>query len=281
MKTLLDVLKLSTQFLEEKGIAKARKDVEDLMAAVLKLKRIDLYVQFDRPLEDFELTLLREMIKRKAKGEPVEYILGEIEFYNCLFKLTPDVLIPRQETEILVSHILEILPQTTLAVWDVCTGSGCIGISLKKARPQWELCLSDISSKALELAEKNAHQNQVEISCLEGDLLAPFQGRKADVIVCNPPYVTEGEFANLDISVKDFEPKIALVAGPTGLEFYKRLEQGLPQVLNPGGKIFLEMGAGMGEAINALFPESLWKEKKVMDDWSGHNRFFFAEICLK
>jgi release factor glutamine methyltransferase len=277
MKTVLEILQMSTQYLEEKGVEKPRRDVEDLLSYVLKLKRIDLYVQFDRPMEERELATLRELIKRKAKGEPVDYIMGEVEFYHTRLSLTPAVLIPRQETEILVSKIVESLPDVPLVVWDVCTGSGCIGISLKKARPHWQLSLSDISQEALAVAQKNAELNHVEVSFLEGDLLKPFEGRKADVIICNPPYVTEGEFAGLDASVRDFEPKIALVGGPTGLEFYERLASDLPHFLAPSGKVFFEIGAGMGQAMHSLFPHPMWTKQQAMDDWSGHNRFFFIE----
>ena len=281
MKTLLDVLQLSTKYLEEKGLEKPRRDVEELLAYVLKLSRIELYMQFDRPMEEKELILLRELVKRKAQKEPVEYILGEVEFYHARFMLNPSVLIPRPETEILVSHIVERLPQETLDVWDVCTGSGCIGISLKKARPQWSLTLSDISSDALTVAQKNALLNETNVSFLQGDLLSPFSGKKADVIVCNPPYVTTDEFNHLDAGVRNFEPQLALISGPTGFEFYERLAQDGPRFLKPGGKVFFEMGMGMGSRIQALFSHPSWVKTEVINDWSGHNRFFFAEICLK
>ena len=281
MKTVLDILQLSSQYLEGKGIEKPRRDVEELLSHVLKLKRIDLYVQFDRPMEEGELTLLRELVKRKAGGEPVQYIIGEVEFYRTQLCINHSVLIPRQETEILVSHIAEALPDEELVVWDVCTGSGCIGISLKKAKPQWNVSLADISSEALAVAQNNAKINEVEVSFVKGDLLEPFQGQKADVIICNPPYVTEKEFEGLDLSVKKFEPRLALVGGPTGLEFYERLKRELPSFLKPDGKVFFEMGTGMGEKIKALFLDPIWVKKEVRSDWSGHDRFFFAQISLK
>ncbi|MFS8563322.1 MAG: peptide chain release factor N(5)-glutamine methyltransferase [Rhabdochlamydiaceae bacterium] len=239
MKTILEILQLSAAYLEEKGIDGARRQAEELLAHILKLKRIDLYMQFDRPVEEEDLTLLREFIKRKGKGEPVEYITSEVEFYHTKLRLTPAVLIPRQETEILASKIAESLPDESLVVWDVCAGSGCLGISFKNARPKWNLTLSDISKEALAVAKNNAEINRIEVSFLEGDLLAPFGGKKADVIICNPPYITEEEFLSLDLSVREFEPRGALVGGPTGLEFYERLARDLPQFLVPGGKVFL------------------------------------------
>lgn len=279
MKTVLEILQLSCAYLEEKGIEGARRQAEELLAHILKLKRIDLYMQFDRPVEEEDLALLREFIKRKGKGEPLEYITSEVEFYQVKLRLTPAVLIPRQETEILASKIVECLPDTSLVVWDVCAGSGCLGISLKNARPAWSLTLSDISPEALVIAKKNAEMNGIEVSLLQGDLLAPFAGKKADVIICNPPYVTEEEFVSLDPSVREFEPKGALVGGPTGLEFYERLARDLPQFLVPGGKVFFEMGTGMGAKIAALFPEAVWVKKEVTQDWSGQDRFFFAEMA--
>ena len=279
MKTILEILQLSCAYLEEKGIEGARRQAEELLAHILKLKRIDLYLQFDRPVEEEDLALLRKFIKRKGKGEPVEYITSEVEFYHIKLCLTPAVLIPRQETEILASEIVDSLPDTPLVVWDVCTGSGCIGISLKNARPAWSLTLSDISKEALAVAKNNAEINGIEVSLLQGDLLTPFVGKKADVIICNPPYVTEEEFLSLDPSVREFEPKGALVGGPTGLEFYERLVRDLPQFLVSGGKVFFEIGAGMGAKIAALFSETVWVKKEVTQDWSGHDRFFFAEMA--
>jgi release factor glutamine methyltransferase len=275
MKTLGDVLKLSSEFLQKKGIDKPRRQVEELLSYVLKLPRIELYMQFDRPLMEPELTQLREAIKRRAEGEPWQYIAGEVEFLSCRIKVNKNVLIPRQETEILADRILKELPEAPVEIWDVCTGSGCIGIALKKKRPDCKVILSDISSEALAVAKENA--NGVEVELLQGDLLGPFQG-KADIIVCNPPYITEKDYAGLDREVREWEPKTALVGGVSGLEFYQRLSCDLPRYLNPSGKVYFEIGTGMGEQIKNLFDPSVWKSIQVTQDWSSHDRFLITTL---
>jgi len=272
MKTLGEILGLSTEFLQKRGIEKPRRQVEELLSYVLKLPRIELYMQFDRPMIEQELTQLREAIKRRAEGEPWQYIAGEVEFLGCRLKVNKNVLIPRQETEILADRILKELPHTPVEIWDVCTGSGCIGISLKKKRPDCKVILSDISSEALTIARENAQQNGVEVELLQGDLLKPFQG-KADIIICNPPYISEKDFTKLDREVREWEPKSALVGGPSGLEYYQRLAVDLPPYLNPNGKVYFEIGTGMGEQVKNLFHAPCWKSQQIAQDWSSHDRY--------
>ncbi len=281
MKTLGEVLTLSTDFLKEKECKRSRRIAEELIGYILKLKRLDLYMQFDRPLVEIELEELRSLLKRAVKGEPLEYITGEVSFYDCAIAVSPHVLIPRPETEILVDLACKQLKQMPLQgkiAWDLCTGSGCIGIAVKKACPDLEMVLSDISEDALSVAEANAQSNQVQVEIVQGDLFAPFASRKADFIFCNPPYISNKEYLNLDESVKDFEPKTALVAEEDGLAFYRLLKESLPKYLNPGGWVFLELGTGQGEALLNLFSGPQWKGARVEKDWAGHDRFFFLEF---
>jgi release factor glutamine methyltransferase len=281
MKTLAEILTISSHFLKEKGCTRFRRDAEDLISSVLQLKRIDLYMQFDRPMQEVELEALRILLKRAAGGEPIEYIIGKVLFYDCEISVSPDVLIPRPETEILVEAACRILNGTDVhskTAWDLCTGSGCIGIAIKKACPHLSLSASDISNKALEVAVMNAKKNEAEIEFLLGDLLIPFTGRKADIVVCNPPYVSSAEFLTLDRSVKDHEPQIALLGGDDGLSFYRKLENELPSYLNSGAKIFFEIGALQGKAVQNIFCSKGWKNKRVEKDWSGHDRFFSLEF---
>lgn len=267
MKTIADVLKLSTEFLTERKIERPRRIAEELLSHVLKLKRMELYLQFDKPVVETELAVLRELLKRCGKGEPPEYVIGEVEFFNCRIKVDANVLIPRPETEILAELVSRRIKKGTL--WDVCTGSGYVGISLKKACPDLQVSLSDISPEALTLAAHNAQLNGVEVAILEGDLLAPFKGQKADCVVCNPPYISENEYTTLDPSVRDFEPKLALIGGKKGTEFYERLQRELPPYLNPGAHLFLEIGAGQAEEVKKLFPQG-----ELFYDWAGHPRFY-------
>lgn len=278
MKTVGEILAMSAQFLREKQCPRYRRDAEDLIAHALKLKRMDLYMQFDRPVQEFELELLRGLLKRAGKGEPIEYMIGEVSFYHSNIAVGPGVLIPRPETEILVAQVAKLLQGSEMAVWDLCTGSGCIGIALKKVCPTLQVSLSDISEKALEFAASNAKSNGIEIEILKGDLLAPFAGRKANAVICNPPYVSSKEFLTLDSSVKDFEPKEALVGGEDGLFFYRRLAEDLPKYLHPSAKVFFEIGENQGESVLKLFAAPVWKSARVEKDWVGKDRFFFLEF---
>jgi release factor glutamine methyltransferase len=270
MKTLGEILKLSTDFLQKRSIDRPRREVEELLAHVLQLPRIELYMQFDRPLIEAELSQMREAVKRRAEGEPSQYIAGSVEFLDCRIQVNRNVLIPRPETEILVDRIVKELPVTPVEIWDVCTGSGCIGIALKKKRPDCKVVSSDISPEALAIAKENAVHNLVDVEFLQGDLLKPFQGRKADIVICNPPYVTEQEYASLDKEVRDWEPRQALVGG---LVFYQRLAQELPFYLQAAGKVYLEIGAKMGEQVKNLFNVPLWKTQQLAQDWSSHDRY--------
>ncbi len=279
MKTVQDIFQASSDFFKIKNIDRPRRLAEEILAHALKVKRIDLYLQWDRPLTEDEIAPLRTWVKRLSLGEPLEYITGLVEFYGCEIRVDARGLIPRPETEILVDHIVKQLDgeKEPLALWDLCTGSGCIGIALKKKYPFMNVSLSDISSDALALAKENANHNGVDVSLLEGDLLTPFQGKKADVVVVNPPYISSKDYAALDLSVRDFEPQGALVGGEKGFEFYERLEMDLPSLLNPGARVFLEIGFNQGDDVNYIFKSPVWKMKRLVQDWSGKDRFFFLE----
>lgn len=279
MKTVLEVLKLSEEYLRKHGIDRPRRQAEDLLSDALKMPRLQLYALYDRPVTDGELDVCRNYLLRRGKGEPQAYISGTVEFFKCEINVTPAVLIPRQETEILVSRIADVLAKQELAgktLVDLCCGSGCIGISLKKRFPELRVVLLDISKEALECARTNALANQVEVETRQGDLLQPFSGERADFVVCNPPYVSEKEYANLDREVRDYEPRQALVSGVTGLEFYQRLACELPNFLHPQGSVWFELGSGQGPALLELFSTSVWCDASVARDWAGHDRFFSA-----
>lgn len=264
MKTLLEIVTLSCQYLQERGIERARREAEDLIAYALKLKRIDLFLYHDRPLNPDELLICREFVKKRAAGIPAQYIAGEVCFAGCTLKVNPAVLIPRCETEILVEKVAQELAKEDLqgkVLWDMCTGSGCIAIALKKRFP--ELCVkaSDLSAAALAVAQENAVLNGVEITFLQGDLFKPFGEETCDFFISNPPYVTEKEYETMPKQ----EPQLALVGGPSGLEFYQKIAQHLK-----APRAWLEMGTGQGEHVRALFDK--W-EAKVEKDWANHDRF--------
>jgi release factor glutamine methyltransferase len=279
MKTVQEVLSLSHNYLKGKGIHNARRQAEELLSDALNMTRLQIYMDFDRPLTEDEMDRCRDRLSRRSKGEPLQYIRGEVEFHGCSIKVTPAVLIPRQETELLVAMIVKALEGKDLSqkiLWDVCCGSGYIGIALKKYFPDLQVFLSDISPEALAIARENAERNGVAVTCLEGDLLKPFGDQKADFVVCNPPYVTEGEYPRLDKEVRDYEPRLALVAGPTGVEFYQRLAHDLKGRLAVDGKLWLEIGTGQGNTIKQIFENAGWENGQVEKDWGGHDRFFFC-----
>lgn len=274
MRKLLEVLKLSSQHLENAKIENARRQAEELIADALRMSRLQLYLEHDRPLQESELAQIRDSLARRAKGEPNAYIRGYVEFHDCEVKVTRDVLIPRQETALLVDLIIQKLRAQNVAgktLFDLCTGSGYIGIALKKRFPELTVVVSDICPKALAIARENARE--VEVEFLQGDLLEPFKGRKADFLVCNPPYISEQEFQDLDREVKEFEPRRALVAGPTGLEFYERLQRDLPAVLAPTAEVWFEIGHTQGTALSHLFPQG-----HVLQDLAGKDRFYFFSL---
>lgn len=281
MHTILEVLRLSTEYLQGKNIQNPRRQAEELIGEVLNVGRMGIYLEFDRPLNEEEVNKCRTWLKRRGQGEPLQYIKGEVDFLGCRIKVTPDVLIPRQETEILADKIIKeasASPKTIQTAWDICCGSGCIGIAMKKHLPLLDVSLSDLSPQALAVAKENAKQNQVDVTLFEGDLLAPFAGQKSDLIVCNPPYIAAKEITSLEKEVSGFEPKLALIGGETGLEFYIRLAHDLPGHLNAGGKVWLEIGDGQGAELKKIFSSPRWKSAQIELDWAGRERFFSLEV---
>ena len=281
MRSLSEILKLSTTFLKEKGLPNSLREAQDLICDALNLGRMQLYLEHERPLSDAELVLLRERLQRRAKGEPGAYIHGKVAFLDCTLYVNPSVIVPRQETEILADKVVQFLkkdPQEGKVLWDLCCGPGGIGIAIKKAVPSLQVIASDISSGALETARKNSMENEVEVQFLEGDLLAPFHGLKADYVVCNPPYIAECEWQGLEREVRSYEPRQALISGPTGLEIYERLAKELPSHLNSGGRVWFEIGASQGQSLKSLFHCTPWKNLTLEADWAGQDRFFSLEI---
>jgi len=271
MKTVSEVLDISVKFLSDKEVKSPRRLVEELLSHVLKLPRLEIYMQFDRPLQEDELGRLREYVKQAATKMPWQYIVGKVKFMGCIIEVSPDVLIPRQETEILGEMIVKEMGDGPTVVWDICCGSGCLGIGIKKRRPDCTVVLSDVSEKAVAMARRNGGDD-----VRQGDLFEPFVGSKADVIVCNPPYVSEAEYAGLEDEVRVWEPKMALVGEKSGFEFYERLAGEVLGYLHPGGKVYLEIGRGMGSRVREIF--SGCGEVEVMKDFAGHDRFVVVRL---
>ena len=278
MKTIRTLIELSIEFLSKKGVHSARREAEDLLAFSLGKKRLDLYLDYDSPLESSEIDAFRALIDKKSKRMPFEYIVGSLSFLSLNLQVNSKVLIPRKETEVCLDKILKQHDFSNKKVWDIATGSGCIGLACKARYPESEVTLSDISDGALEVAKGNAEQNQLKVHYKLGDLLAPFKGEKADVVFCNPPYISEQDFEGLEPEVRLFEPKGALVAPNGGLDFYRRLANSLPSQLADNGLVFLEIGFDQGDEVMGLFSSSCWKSVFCMEDLSGRPRFISLEF---
>jgi release factor glutamine methyltransferase len=273
---ILEVISKTTPFFEKQGVESPRLSIELLLAHLLKKRRLDLYLEFERELDEATLAKLRELVRRRATGEPLQYITGETEFCGLKFAVDRRVLIPRPETELLVEVVVERKPGKVV---DVGTGSGCIAVALAKKLPAAEFVAVDTSREALEVAAGNANRHGVEKSVrfLEGDLLQALPDSfKADAIVSNPPYIASGELVKLPKEVKDFEPVHALVAGEDGLEVYRRLVMDARRVLSPAGFLALELGAGQRSAVEQLLVSATFEVAQVVKDLQGHERVIVA-----
>ena len=251
--TLIDVLRLSTGYLGDHGSTTARLDSELLCAQALGLRRLDLYLQFDRPLDEQELTAIRELVRRRGKGEPVAYITGTREFYGRPFRVTRDVLVPRPDTETLVEHAVAFLrarPGAELRVADLGTGSGCIAITLAAEVPGIRVFGTDVSAAALDVARANATAIGVDVSFLECSWADSLEGA-FDLIVSNPPYVTTAELAAVDRDVRDFEPEGALLGGDDGLDAYRALLVSVRDHVTTA-RLMLEVDPRHADAVAAL-----------------------------
>ena len=242
--------------MQAKGADSPRLDAEVLLSEAMQCQRIELYARFDEaPGDDIKATF-RDFVRRRAEGTPVAYLVGHREFYSIDFRVTPDVLIPRPETEFLVVAALDKAAanggdRRLISIVDVGTGSGCVAVSLAKHLPDCRVTAVDISPTALAVAKENARRHGLadRIEFVHGDLLAEVSARQPfDLVISNPPYVTEDEWAALPRDVRDYEPRGALVAGPRGTEAIERL---LPQAadhLRPGGWLLIEVGPAIHAA---------------------------------
>lgn len=276
--TVLSMLEWATDFFEQKQVKSPRFSIEWLLAHVLSIKRLDLYLAYDRPLSSEELEELRPMVKRRAAHEPLQYITGETDFHHVKIKVQPGVLIPRQETEQLVDWILELHDDhESLKVLDVGTGSGCIPIALKHARPTWNIYATDISEEALTIAKENADHNETDISFHQDDLFHPesFIDHKFDLIISNPPYIHPDEKNSLDDEVKNFEPELALFCESTQ-KMYQALEDLCSEYLQTNGTVFLELHEDHSQEALHIFQEGNW-EAIVKNDYSEKPRFLKAK----
>jgi release factor glutamine methyltransferase len=275
--TPLKLLAWSQEWFAKKGVDAPRLTGELLLAHALRCDRVRLYLDFDKPLGEPELAAFRELVKRRADGEPTAWLVGKREFYGRPFRVTPAVLVPRPETELVVEAALAALPEGGSAL-DLCTGSGVIGVSLALERKGARVVATDLSAEALAVARENGAALGATLELLEGDLFAPLPaGRRFDVIVSNPPYVPTGELAGLSREVRR-EPAMALDGGPDGLALLRRIAAEAPRWLAPGGTLLLEMHESHAAPLPALCREAGFAKAEARKDLAGLWRYVVAVL---
>ena len=225
--------------------------------------------------DSYRLSVLKFAIRRRSLNEPISQIIGFRKFWNSKFYVDKNVLDPRPDTELLVKKILE-LPSNNLSLIDLGTGTGCIAISIARERPNFEVFASDISNDALKIAQKNSKFYQTSITFIKSDWFAKIN-RKFDVIVANPPYISQKEFSDLPLCIRRFEPKIALIAGSKGLDYFKIIIKQFFQYLKPKGMLFLEIGFNQKKIIQKIFFDNGYRKIEFFNDLSGKCRV----VCVK
>lgn len=293
--TIGKLLEWTSGYLKEKGSQSGRLDAEVLLAHARQCERIQLYANLNEEPDETTKVAFREMVRRRAEGTPVAYLVGFREFYSLAFRVTPDVLIPRPETEHLVMAAIDYLKPLreragnpaspdarTLFVADICTGSGCVGGALLKQLPWLQVVASDVSAAAVAVAQNNFERlGVVDRACvLESDLFASFrEDQEFDLIVCNPPYISESEFAELARDVREFEPKLALTASDNGMGLIKRLVSESPKHLRPQGAFFFEISPMLATACRELIAsDPRWQLLGIDKDLSGHFRIVKIQL---
>ena len=278
---LSDVLRYGEETLQDAGIADAKIDAFTLLEMASGVNRTTYLLYKDHKVNEAQFDSYRKLIERRAAHEPCQYIVGKCEFMGFEFEVNPSVLIPRQDTETLVEEVLKIMPGRS-RVLDLCTGSGAIAISLQRYRPDIYPTAADISAEALNVAVANARARQCIIDFVQSDLFEALDpNEKFDVIVSNPPYVSDAEYEELMPEVKDHEPALALKAGEKGLDIYERLIREAPTYLKEGGILALEIGCSQAEDVTRLMEEQEFVEIKVVKDLAGLDRVVIGYLKYK
>ena len=278
--TIQKLLVWTTGFFTRKGIDAPRRTAEILLSHVLGMDRVRLYMEFERPLDEAERARFKALVQRRAAREPTDYLTGSRPFHKYVFAVDARVLVPRPETEQLVETALSRLPKPGRGdadaprVLDLCTGSGCVGLTIAAERPDACVTLTDISADALDVARANAQQLGVSgrTVLLQGDLFAPVSpNARFDIVVSNPPYVRRGVIPTLEPEVQK-EPVLALDGGDDGLDLIRRIIAKAPQHLRPGGWLCLEIGDEQGREVLALLQGAGFRNAAVSQDFAGLDR---------
>jgi release factor glutamine methyltransferase len=276
--TVLEIIKKTTEFLQGRGVETPRLNAELLVGHALGLKRMQLYLQFERPLGEAELGLIRPLVRRRGQREPLQYILGEAEFSGLRLKVDRRALIPRPETELLVELIVGRHPAPPGSILDLGTGSGAIALALARAWPAARVTAVDLSADALALARENAAAaGAANVEFLESDWFGRVPAaERFDLVVANPPYLSAEEAAAAAPEVRDFEPAQALTPGADGAGALRSILQGAPGFLAPGGRLALETGIAQHAELVRLAAERGYAAIESARDLTGRDRFIFA-----
>ncbi len=285
--TILRLLQWTTEHLRKTGSTSPRLDAEVLLAEARQCQRIELYTAFAEEASEEIKARFRELVKRRAAGEPVAYLVGKKEFYSLNFHVTKDCLIPRGETEHLVIECLDRAkefckedPSRTIDIADVCTGSGCVAVSIAKNIKNANVIAIDISPAALAIAKKNieSHDLSDRVTPTEGNLLASIEDGSLDFVVSNPPYVSESEYETLHKSVRNHEPKLALVSGSKGTELIAPLAEQAVNKLRPNGWFLCEFSPMIADDVASMLEQSgYWEHINIVKDLAGHKRLIVAQ----
>ena len=273
--TVREILNEVTRDFEAAGMETVRLDAEVLLAFCLNCDRLEFLKNPDMQISKSQLAVFNKLVSRRLKWEPVAYITGRKEFWSFTLEVNKGVLIPRPDTEIILEEALAVGKNIIAPrIADIGTGSGAIALALAKELPEPKITATDISPAALKVAKKNARNLKLgkNIEFLKGDLFAPVKGF-FDIIVSNPPYISAAEYEELPRGVKDFEPKIALLAGQTGVEFYEKLIYQSKNHLKKDGWLLMEIGAPQAEKIRDIMQEcAFFEDIDVRRDYAGHDR---------
>ncbi|MDB5054169.1 MAG: SAM-dependent methyltransferase [Bacilli bacterium] len=288
--TIREAFLQASSFLQQKHIQDAAICAEMLLQHLLDWNRSTMLLRWEEPFPQELLAEWQQLQERKAAGEPVQYIVGEQEFYGLIFQVNPAVLIPRPETEILVEQIIawgnQLWPNGSPTLVDIGSGSGAIPISIAVNCPDWQVMSSDISSAALEVARENAELNGVAARIVfeQGDLLEPFIRDQVsiDILVSNPPYIASSDLAGLQPEVREFEPQLALDGGVDGLLLYRRMVEQLALLPKYPSIVGFEVGQGQTEAVSLMLAElKVWEKIEIIEDLAGIPRHVVAVRALK
>lgn len=278
METILEILRKTTDFFSRKGLEQPRLDAEWILAHGLGLKRMDLYLQFERPLSAPELESLRPLVQARGRRVPLQHLIGEMEFLGCRIHTDSRALIPRPETEEGVALLIDTLTAPPRRLLDLGTGGGCIALALARHFPESAVMAVDCSAGALELARENATLNHIaNVSWLQGDWFAPVEGT-FDCIAANPPYLTEDEWKIAQPEVRDHDPRQALVAEENGMADLRTILREAPDFLKPGGVLFLETGANQHRQLLEEAGQLPYAKAESNPDLSGCDRFLLLRM---